>query len=530
MSYSEEFMRKVRENNANFMLIKKKAEEKRLQEEALKLKLEQEKLRLIEDQERGKLLLLEQEKEKLRLSDKYESLSFMYLGSYVHGDKEVSQDKENISSPVCTLEECSVSNELVKQGSMVQESMCQEDFEVVGDEYEGNCCDAICDNVNDINGSFLVEQGDDRLTSGVFKLSLPVRLLNKEMGHMTVTGYLNGGSGLQQGLELSNKEKKKKRIRTHKYKGSLSFCEIGTYVYGPGDSINGEGGLSGSVKDGGSEPQQEVLPVKKKRVKYGRKERKERREMIERKKRYDQRNSMSQDYEKLGWLRSPRREDYNHITIRHFDDSLVVLGTKKYCRNVYGINPGLESLFASLVKIAKQYDAYMFKNLFFEFICENKQKGGMVGLAYLDCDDKRNVRTIEDMEAIYGFVRGGYLNNVSFQVGRFFLDIDLWYESFKKCIGMGPFEDDDDGNLYDTGRLFLSTDGFEEGCVIGRLKVCYDVEFFERRIDGCSPLECCKGESFVKVSCSEVALFEDDKGKEGGEKKEVKDGCKICFF
>jgi len=350
------------------------------------------------------------------------------------------------------------------------------------------------------------------------------------MGYMTVTGYLNGGSGLQQGSEFGDKEKKKRRIRTHKYKDSFSFYEMGTYVYGPGDSVNGEGGLSESVKSNSSKLQQEVLPVKKKRVKYTNKERKERRKMFERKKRYEQRNSMSQDYERLGWLRSPRREDYNHITIRHFDDSLVVFGTENICIDVYGINPGLENLFPSLAKIAKQYDAYMFKNFYFEFICENKQRGGVVGLAYLDCDDKRKMETIEDMETICGFVRGDYLSIIFFQVERFYLDINLWYESFKKCLRMGPLENDDDLSLYDTGRLFLSTDGFEEGCAIGRLKVCYDVEFFERCIDGCSSLERGKGESFVEVSCSEVVLFEGYREKEGGEKREIKDGCKICFF
>jgi len=128
--------------------------------------------------------------------------------------------------------------------------------------------------------------------------------------------------------------------------------------------------------------------------------------------------------------------------------------------------------------MAKRYDAYLFKNMFFEFQVLNTHADAIVGMAYLDYDDKRLVDAVDDMETIYGFIKGNYVKQISYQVGRYYLDIDVWSKLFRRYVRTKSLEGVDDRDLYDTGRLFLSTEGFVNNDVIGKLKIVYDIEFF----------------------------------------------------
>jgi len=160
-------MRKVRENNVNFMLIKKKAEEKRYQEEQLRLKLEEEKHKLVLEAEKKEALLLEQEKEKKRLIFEKESRNFLFLGTYVHGERKIDsgsidQDSGTIESDSkvpgpslvgkCFMLDCI---EIVEQNVEYCEAIPQEGYEeqVQDNDIEYDC-DGFIDNIKDLEDSF----------------------------------------------------------------------------------------------------------------------------------------------------------------------------------------------------------------------------------------------------------------------------------------------------------------------------------------------------------------------------------------
>lgn len=487
-------MRKVRENNVNFMLIKKKAEEKRYQEEQLRLKLEEEKHKLVLEAEKKEALLLEQEKEKQRLIFEKESRNFLFLGTYVHGERKIDSGSNNRDSGTIGSEskvsgpnlvgKCFMLDriEIVEQNVEYCEAIAQEGYEEqVQDNDIYDDCDGFIDNINDLEDSFLVRQGDDCLFRGNLEISSPVRLLNREMGYFNLTGCLPGGSGLQQKSESNNKSNRK-QIQRKKCKDSLYFLDLSLYTYRPGLHV---GSSNNELrKEEQSIGFQNVSDLNEGQGRRRKKRGGRRRKGLMCLKEGDQVVSMSKDYKRLGWLRSGNRESYNRITIRHFDCSLEVIGSGDYVRNVYGINPGLKELFPSLFNMAKQYDAYLFKNLFFEFQPLNTQEDGIVGLAYLDYDDKRTIDVVDDMETIYGFVKGNYVKRVSYQVGRYYLDIDVWSKLFRRYVRIKSLEGIDDRDLFDTGRLFLSTEGFAGNYIVGKLRIDYDVEFFGLRVKG----------------------------------------------
>jgi len=526
-------MRKVRENNVNFLLIKKKAEERRYQEEQLKLRLEEEKQKEFFEAENKKLLLLEQEKEKQRLIQEKKSLNFLYLGTYVHGERKVEFKVNSQNESIFRLEGKVFCPVLVRKCALLDSSemVCQEAVccevivqnvreEEVREESVNVDCGGFFDDIDGFQDSVLLGQGDDCLFQRDLKIVHPVRLLNREMGYFNFAGYLPGGSGLQQKSESKNKSKQK-QIRRKKYKDSLFFLDLSSYIHGPGLSVEDGSDVLDKEK-------QIISPQQGLNVNNGKSKRRKRKGGCRRKgfegsKEGDQIVSMSEDYKRLGWLRSSRKEDYNHITIRHFDCSLEVFGSRDYIRNVYGINPGLKELFPSLFNMAKRYDAYLFKNMFFELQVLNTQEDGIVGMAYLDYDDKRPVDAVDDMEAIYGFIKGNYVKQISYQVGRYYLDIDVWSKLFRRYVRIKSLEGVDDRDLYDTGRLFLSTEGFVNNDVVAKLKIVYDVEFFGLRVEG---------DESPRYDC-EVELFRDiDNGSlsYGGEDKSVMNRCVVCFI
>jgi len=147
-------MRKVRENNVNFLLIKKKAEERRYQEEQLKLRLEEEKQREVLEAENKKLLLLEQEKEKQRLIQEKRSLNFLYLGTYVHGERKVESKVNSQNESIFRLEGKVFSPVLVGKCTLLdrlemvsQEAVCceVEVQNVCEDEVRDESVDEDCD-------------------------------------------------------------------------------------------------------------------------------------------------------------------------------------------------------------------------------------------------------------------------------------------------------------------------------------------------------------------------------------------------
>jgi len=143
-------------------------------------------------------------------------------------------------------------------------------------------------------------------------------------------------------------------------------------------------------------------------------------------------------------------------------------------------------------------------------------------MAYLDYDDKRRVDAVDDMETIYGFIKGNYIKQISYQVGRYYMDIDVWSKLFRRYVRTKSLKGVDDRDLYDTGRLFLSTEGFVDNDVVGKLKIVYDVEFFGLRVeDDESPRYDCEVELSKDIDNGSLSC--------GGEDKSVMSGCAVCL-
>lgn len=170
--------------------------------------------------------------------------------------------------------------------------------------------------------------------------------------------------------------------------------------------------------------------------------------------------------------RVERSKNNGDVVIRHREFIGDIPGSVAFAVNTYPVNPGLSSTFPWLSQQASQYESYRFLRLNFEFQTMSSTATPGTVMAAVDYDPADSAPVSKTQLAAYRkFVRSAPWQDF----GNHSLKEDL---SKRKSyfIRRGTLTANQDVQLYDTGNLFLATQGQADNSAVGELYVDYEVQ------------------------------------------------------
>jgi hypothetical protein len=172
----------------------------------------------------------------------------------------------------------------------------------------------------------------------------------------------------------------------------------------------------------------------------------------------------------------PKMEaSYGSCRIRHREPLGPISGSIGYVYSVHSLNPGLATTFEWLSGIAKNYEAYKFHSLSFEYVnrCNANFTGGVVMAPDYDATDAPP-GTLQRLEQYQGAYDGSVWKD-----GLCVLNPrGMGILGPMRYVRTGPLLANQDLKTFDLGKMYIGRQGQENTNVIGELWVAYDVELF----------------------------------------------------
>lgn len=166
------------------------------------------------------------------------------------------------------------------------------------------------------------------------------------------------------------------------------------------------------------------------------------------------------------------------IVVRHREYLKDVIGSIAFTATSSSINPGQESMFPWLCKLANNYESYKFRSLSFEYeTCTATSVAGtvMVAVDYDAADSKPATKQV--MLGYHNAVRSAAWNRATLSCDK----ADL-QKNGQKFTRLNPLTANLDIKTYDVGNLIVATAGFAGDGLAGELYVSYEVELHTPQI------------------------------------------------
>lgn len=170
--------------------------------------------------------------------------------------------------------------------------------------------------------------------------------------------------------------------------------------------------------------------------------------------------------------RVERSKNNGDIVVCHREFIGDIPGSVDFAVNAFGVNPGLSSTFPWLSQQASQYESYRFRRLNFDFQTMSSTATPGTVMAAVDYDPADSAPVSKTQLAAYRkFVRSAPWQD--------FANRSLKEDLTKRksyFVRRGTLTAGQDIQLYDTGNLFLATQGQADAAAVGELYVEYEVE------------------------------------------------------
>lgn len=170
--------------------------------------------------------------------------------------------------------------------------------------------------------------------------------------------------------------------------------------------------------------------------------------------------------------RVDRSKKNGDIVVRHREFIGDINGSVAFAVNSFAVNPGLPTTFPWLANQAALYESYRFNKLSFEFQTMSSTATPGTVMAAIDYDPADSAPVSKTQLAAYRkFVRSAPWQDFA----NHSLKEDL---SKRKSyfVRRGAIPANQDVQLFDTGNLFLATQGQADAAAVGELYVDYEVE------------------------------------------------------
>lgn len=162
------------------------------------------------------------------------------------------------------------------------------------------------------------------------------------------------------------------------------------------------------------------------------------------------------------------------ITIKHREYIQDVNGSVAYTATSFPVNPGMTQTFPWLSTMAQLFESYRFKSLHFEYETQKSASTNGTVLLGVDYDAADSAPlTKQQLMSFEGAVRSGVWQECTFKA----LPASLHKFGPVKYNRSGVLAANQDIKTFDSGNLFVATQGCADATAIGELYVNYEVEF-----------------------------------------------------
>jgi hypothetical protein len=168
------------------------------------------------------------------------------------------------------------------------------------------------------------------------------------------------------------------------------------------------------------------------------------------------------------------------VRVRHREYIQDIAGSVNYAVSSFAVNPGVAATFPWLSTMAQLYESYRFNSLKFEY--ETQKSASTNGTVLLGIDfDASDVAPVskQQLMSFEGSVRSGVWQECAYTSAI----PSLRKIGPDKYNRSGSLAANQDIKMYDTGNLFVATQGCADASAIGELYVDYDVEFHTPQVN-----------------------------------------------
>jgi hypothetical protein len=161
------------------------------------------------------------------------------------------------------------------------------------------------------------------------------------------------------------------------------------------------------------------------------------------------------------------------VKVTHREYLGELSGSVAFSATSYSINPGLQSTFPWLARIASQYESYQFKKLCVEFETEKSSAtAGSVMMAIdFDASEAAPVNK-QQLMSFHNAVRTAVWSACKYEASQG----DLSKFGPRRYVRQGTVASTDI-KTYDVGNLILATQGCADTSVLGEIYLSYEIEF-----------------------------------------------------